>query len=165
MSEVLTQNQCQLLVKEYFNMIPSTEGINQVIRNNKDKIDTNLISDGYHTIGELYDHRALLWITVCRKCSHETLTMHPRDQQDRTSGNRTWRSEVHSDGSKFEGWFLLGITHWRYNSKYQIEEQQLTYHLPMKYWDQCSFVDETLDKAPEFDGHTSADVLERLMKL
>jgi hypothetical protein len=42
--------------------------------------------------------------------------------------------------------------------------KQISYHLPLSRWDETYFA-ETLDKAPEWDGHTSADVLERLKTL
>jgi hypothetical protein len=42
--------------------------------------------------------------------------------------------------------------------------EQISYHLPDKYWNETSMV-STLDKAPEWDGHTSTDVLERLKQL
>ena len=29
-------------------------------------VNTNLISDGYHSFGELYDHRITLFITLCK---------------------------------------------------------------------------------------------------
>jgi hypothetical protein len=41
---------------------------------------------------------------------------------------------------------------------------QITYHLPTSKWDECDFA-ITLDKAPEWDGHTSNDVLERIREL
>jgi hypothetical protein len=109
-------------------------------------IDTNFISDGYHTFGELYEHRIALYIALAQKYSyHET-----------PNSPLVWRSKVHSDCTVWEGWFLLGV---------DIEPgKQITYHLPISKWDECSFA-ETLDKAPEFDGHTSADVLERLKAL
>ena len=96
----------------------------------------DLISDGYHTIKELYEHRIELWITFCRM-NLETC----------------WRTFVHSDGSKYDGWFLLGMT--------LPDGNQLTYHLPESYWHKCDFA-KALDKAPEYDGHTPSDVLERL---
>ena len=105
-------------------------------------VDTNLISDGYHTFGELYEHRIELWIALCK-----LLDKHDQD------GCPVWRSELHSDGSRFAGWFVLG---YRF-----VKGQQITYHLPISYWGRCSFA-ETLERAPDFDGHTSADVLARL---
>ena len=110
------------------------------------------ISDGYHTFGELYEHRITLYITLCKlKAGEDNVPFGgPFDSFP------VWRSKVHSDGSSYPGWFILGI-----NYK---PGDQITYHLPMSYWDQTSFADE-LDSAPAFDGHTSQDVLERLKNL
>ncbi len=53
----------------------------------------------------------------------------------------------------YDGWFCLGIeTPWG----------QVSYHLPESEWEKCAFAQE---RQPEFDGHTSADVLERLKKI
>lgn len=100
-------------------------------------VDANQVSDGYHTFGELYDHRIQLFILVVQ----------------REKRLQVWRSQTHSDGSVWPGWFLLGIGK---QAGYQI-----TYHLPVSKWDECGCA-ETLDKAPEWDGHTSTDVLQRL---
>jgi len=101
------------------------------------------ISDGFHTFTELYEHRCTLWIALCRFTKRERL-------------RHVWRSKLHSDGSGYEGWFLLGM-HTR-------KGEQITYHLPMKDWPRTSFA-TTLERAPEFDGHTSQDVLDRLEAL
>lgn len=114
-------------------------------------IDTNLISDGYHTFGELYDHRIQLFITACRLHVAQAVLLYGGSDY-----GFVWRTKLHSDGSSFDGWFVLGI-----NGQ---PGKQITYHLPVSKWDECNFA-ETLDKAPEFDGHTSADVLERLKSL
>ena len=42
---------------------------------------------------------------------------------------------------------------------------QITYHLPAKYWDECQKFSEEMNKAPEYDKHTPDDVLERLRKI
>jgi hypothetical protein len=120
----------------------SEDQINVMIKANK--IDTNLINDGYHNFGELYEARIVLYIAICRQLSDN-------------SAHIIWRSKKHSDGSEWEGWFLLGID--------IAKGSQITYHLPMSKWDETHFVDDTYDQAPEFDGHTSADVLERLKTL
>lgn len=122
----------------------TVEEINKEISN----VDTNLISDGYHTFGELYEHRIILFIALCKAIKiiyNETRVFNP-----------IWKSKVHSDGSVWDGWFILGI--------YKTKGEQITYHLPESKWNDCDFA-ETLDKAPEWDGHTSADVLERLKNL
>lgn len=120
------------------------ESLNHVIKS--EGVDTNLISDGYHTFGELYEHRIINYLALCR-------VLRMSSEFDNTP---VWRSKVHSDGSVWDGWFLLGIG--------KEFGKQITYHLPEKYWDKCSWA-ETLDMAPEFDGHTSEDVLQRLMGL
>jgi len=99
--------------------------------------------DGYHTFDELYEHRITLYVTICRMLTYD-------------SGCDVWRSKVHSDGSIFDGWFILGIHH-------KVGEQ-ITYHLPLSRWEECGFAD-TLEKAPEYDGHSSDDVLTRLQQL
>lgn len=101
--------------------------------------DTNLISDGYHTFGELYEHRIELFIALCK--AHTGVA---------------WKSRVHSDGSVMEGWFIMGL--------YEFEGGQISYHLPEIYWDRCAFI-RTRDQAPAWDRHTSADVLKRLREL
>ena len=106
------------------------------------------VSDGYHTIAELYDHRVTLWIKFCQEFSNR---LAPPEWE-----KVVWRSKLHSDGTEFEGWFVLGM--------FKESGKQMTYHLPNSRWDDTSFAD-TLDKAPEWDGHTSADVLERLKTL
>lgn len=116
--------------------------LNFIIKENG--IDTNLVSDGYHTFGELYEHRITLWIALCRAYSELATYV----------GYEVWKTRVHSDGSIWEGWFILGIT---------AKEKQLTYHLPESKWNECDF--ELIDKAPEYDGHTPEDVLERLKNL
>lgn len=108
--------------------------------------ETGKISDGYHTFDELYDHRITLWIALCKRTA---LTI-------REPWNPTWRSKLHSDGSAFDGWFVLGM--------FTDPGRQITYHLPNSKWDDCYFAPD-LDKAPEFDGHTSADVLHRIALL
>lgn len=120
------------------------EALNILIKDS----DTNLISDGYHTFGELYEHRITLFIALCRLLKHE--------YKLQIDGKGVWRSFLHSDGSSFEGWFILGIM--------TVSGQQITYHLPISKWEETNFA-ATLDKAPEWDGHTSEDVLKRLKNL
>jgi hypothetical protein len=103
------------------------------------KGETNEVSDGYHTFRELYEHRIMLYIALCKMRS-----------------NFVWRSKVQSDGTSYAGWFLLGMG--------VDAGHQITYHLPIIKWDACHFA-QTLDRAPDYDGHTSQNVLTRLERL
>lgn len=100
---------------------------------------TSSTSDGYHTFDELYDHRITLWIALCKE--------HPK---------RSWRSTLHHDRTSFDGWFVLGMD--------RGEGEQKTYHLPIGRWPETDFAQE-LPRAPKFDGHTSADVLDRIKRI
>jgi hypothetical protein len=112
------------------------EAINTIIASG---CKTNEISDGYHTFEQLYEHRIVLYIALCNMIG---------------TGN-IWKSKKHSDGTEWDGWFLLGID--------TRQGRQITYHLPISKWDQCQF--QELSQAPPFDGHSSEDVLNRISKL
>ncbi len=105
-----------------------------------ESINTSEISDGYHTFGELYEFRSLLFIAV--------LQAYPQ---------YAWRALRNSDGEKWEGWFLAGI--------FPEEGKQITFHLPDKFWKALSEVAETYDVNPYFDGHASEEVMDRLSQL
>lgn len=114
------------------------EIINNLIK--KEQVNTNLISDGYHTFGELYDHRITLFIALARlKASTSSIVP-------------IWRCQTDKE------WFILGIDN--------IGTFQITYHIPMARWNETEFAMtfELKDK-PKWDGHTSQDVLDRLKRL
>ena len=115
------------------------------------------VSDGYHSIQDLYDHRITLFIALCR-CMESGISQNQQAIMGREAEHpmRPWRSKLHSDGSVMQGWFIMGIG--------KEKGEQISYHLPLSRWDETGFA-ETLEKAPEWDGHTSDDVLERLKGL
>lgn len=100
---------------------------------------TGETSDGYHTFNELYDHRTMLMAVLMN--TEEFCTV-------------SWRSRQHHVGGApmFDGMFIVGMN---------LHVGQVTYHIEDKHWDLFNGV-ETLENAPEWDGHTSGDVLERL---
>lgn len=114
--------------------------------------DTLVVSDGYHTFDELYEHRFALFIALC-KAKNEDLV---RRVNDSGYESPVWRSRKHFDGSSFENMFVMGIG--------KEEGKQITYHLPLHMWDVTDFA-ETMDYAPLFDGHTPDDVIKRLINL
>ena len=108
--------------------------------------------DGYHTFDELYDHRYTLFITLCKAIQLVKYEQNRKWGED----DPIWRSKLHADGTMYDGWFVIGIG--------REKGEQISYHLPLARWDETDFA-ETLPNAPEYDGHTSDDVLERLRKL
>lgn len=105
-------------------------------------INENKVKDDYHTMDELYDHRTILFATLC--------TLIHKLQCSEWS----WKSIKHSDGTSEDGWFIAGIN---------LSEGQISYHQKIEYWD--LFKCKELEQAPEYDGHTPDDVIERLKNL
>lgn len=100
---------------------------------------TGETSDGYHSFNELYEHRHALFLALL---------------SIKATGG--WMSKKHDDGSEMDGWFIAGAQGWN---------GDISYHLPMRLWDACVKTGaEVLEKAPKWDGHTSKDVIDRLMK-
>lgn len=91
-------------------------------------------SDGYHTFNELYHHRAILFSVI--------VAQHPE---------LSWKSKRHHDGSMFEDMFIVGIN---------TPQGQATYHYDLAYW--LLFNCKELERAPEWDGHTASDAIERI---
>lgn len=97
------------------------------------------VSDGYHTFNELYEHRCSLFLALMKA--------HP---------NLSWISKQHADGSTMEGWFVAGLL---------LGSGPVTYHLPLGLWSLACLTGAVVRPlAPEWDGHTSADVVQRLQK-
>lgn len=95
-------------------------------------------SDGYHTFNELYHHRAVLFSVVVSQFK-----------------TRAWKSKQHGDGTMFDGMFIVGI---------DTPDGQATYHYDVDpYWSMFDCME--LDRAPEWDGHTPAQAIERIASL
>lgn len=106
------------------------------------------VSDGYHTFDELYEHRHRLFIALCRQLDWRATA--------ERAHSPVWRSRVHHDGSMYPGWFVMGV--------HEAPSKQITYHLPDRLWTETAFAIEVA-RAPEWDGHTPAEVLVRLARL
>lgn len=95
-------------------------------------------SDGYHTFNELYHHRAVLFSVIVKAFPE-----------------RAWKARQHHDGTMYDGMFIVGI---------DTPEGQASYHYDIDpYWDM--FDCRELERAPEWDGHTPAQAIERIGKL
>lgn len=116
--------------------------------------DDMQVSNGYHTMDELYDHRIALFMALC-KVQDAFCTLGKAAGIGVT--HSIWKSKEHhpEDKPMFEGWFIAGIT--------MNNGEQLSYHLPLEKWDALNVPE--LEHAPKWDGHAPADVLERLAKL
>lgn len=107
------------------------------------------VSDGYHTFRELYEHRMTLFQALCNALVKRNFDWKNIWYQDRN----VWKSKLHSDGTMYDNMFIAWIG--------TIKGQTLTYHIHISYWE--DFWVPEIEKAPEWDGHTSEDVL-RLLK-
>lgn len=117
----------------------TNEAIGDINKAIQELHDKKLITDGYHTFDELYDHRMALFAIVCNQ-----------------NTNMSWKSKNHHVGGDpmFEGMFIVGIN---------TDEGQVTYHYNMEHWDRFKVTE--LENAPIWDGHTPQMCVERLLKL
>ena len=95
-------------------------------------------SDGYHTFNELYHHRAVLFSVIVKAFQ-----------------DKAWKSKMHHDGTMYDGMFIVGI---------ETPRGQATYHYDIDpYWNM--FECQELERAPEWDGHTPQEAIDRIGKL
>lgn len=100
------------------------------------------VRDEYHSMHELYQHRMALNIALFNSIwkSRPAISV--------------WKSKLHHDGTMFEGYFIvMAVTHYG----------QISYHYKLEHWDKFDIPE--IERTPEYDGHTSQDIIERLMKL
>ena len=102
----------------------------------KSGMNTDNISDGQHTFGELYYHRMVLFSLFVN--SHPAIA---------------WKSHEHADGTMFDGYFIVGVL---------TPKGDYSYHYEDKFWDY--FKCDELATAPEWDGHTPNDI-DRLLSV
>lgn len=98
------------------------------------------LTDGFHTMEELYDHRRALTAALFAE-----------------RADISWRSKAHhpDDSPMFEGgYFVVGID--------LPFGATITYHYKLSHWDDFAGVPE-LPHAPKWDGATPADTVTRLL--
>lgn len=107
-------------------------------------LNTNIISDGYHTFGELYEFRktfnAALFNEWAKQGIHDT--------------HKSWK---HNNGENCfgGGWFIVVAV---------LPTGQISNHYPAKDWTDFK-IEETEKAKYEWDGHTAQDVLDRIALL
>ena len=107
-------------------------------------LDTNLISDGYHTFKELYDFRKTYNAALFNEwAKQEEYFVH--------------KSFKHHDGELCfgGGWFIVVA---------MLPGGQISNHYEEKDWDLFQ-VPEKSTAIFEFDGHTGEDVIQRIQSL
>jgi hypothetical protein len=99
------------------------------------------LTDGYHTMEELYDHRCALTAALAKALR-----------------GWAWRSKAHhpEDLPMFEGgYFIVGID--------LPGAGTITYHYKLRHWEKFSGVQE-LAHAPKWDGAQPAATVDRLLE-
>lgn len=113
-------------------------------------------SDGYHTFQELYDQRSALLMALCNSL---VIVLYEAGVDESEFSKMVFKSHTHHDGESIDGYFLVGI-----NCEPELDKpaKWSTWHCEDKWWD--ANVAPELDRAPEWDGHTPKDALERLIE-
>lgn len=108
-----------------------------------------IVSDGYHTFDELYEFRKL----YNAQLFNEWANGHKEGFGVKYG---VYKSKKHYDGEDCfgGGWFIVMAT---------LPSGQISNHYELKDWDLFNIPER--EKADEWDGHSSADVLERLKNL
>lgn len=97
------------------------------------------LTDGFHTMEELYDHRRALTAVLAAE-----------------RADISWKSKAHhpDDSPMFEGgYFIVGI---------DTDAGTITYHYKLTHWDDFAEVPE-VEHAPKWDGATPGDTVIRLL--
>ena len=116
-------------------MLENTQGVvNMLFAFDED--DISKISDGYHTFEELYHHRMMLFAVICN-----------------TYKSKAWKSWLHSDGTMFNDYFIVGV---------ETPKGDYTYHYHKDFWNMFDVFE--LINAPTWDGHKPSDI-DRLLSI
>lgn len=129
-----------------------------------DFIDANDVSDGYHTFGQLYDCRLAYNVALFNEWGNPNTTRRFEDKSEMDGiGSKTGirynvhKSKCHEDGELCfgGGWFIVVAV---------LPTGQITNHYKLEDWDLFK-IPETEKALVEFDGHTTDDVIDRLLAL
>lgn len=113
-----------------------------IFSNNTFEVKGKDISDGYHTFGELYEHRMLYNAAFCKIA-----------KELKSNEIKCFKSNKHSDNTPcFDGtWFIVSM---------ELPTGQISNHYKKEYFD--LFDVQYVPNAPIWDGHTTQIALERL---
>ena len=126
--------------------------INEAIKH----VESNLISDGWHTFEELYEFRKVYNAALFNEWGKERAKFDSNTNlyQGKYDVHKSWR---HNDGELCfgGGWFIVVAV---------LPTGQISNHYEAKDWDLFR-IPETPNAKYEWDGHEAKDVLKRLMAL
>ena len=120
--------------------------------------DVSSISDGYHTFFELYEFRKMYNAALFNEWAAHLTTFYGGGQAlinvPKYKVHKSWK---HHDGEPCfgGGWFIVMAV---------LPTGQISNHYEAKDWELFKIPEEPKAKY-EFDGHTSQDVLKRLLEL
>lgn len=129
--------------KSYVSLESLAVSLTSILRTHVSKV-----SDGSHTFEELYDHRCLLFVSLMQLVADGSCEQY--------GIHDVWFSQFHDDGSRFDGYIIVGIL---------TDNGQCTYHIKENPYG--AILRERTDirelpKAPAWDGHNSQVVLDRI---
>lgn len=135
----------------------TAHNVNQTIQkfSKEEMLDTEDISDWYHSFWELYKHRFHLYIALCKSIQEWNRSEYGFSEYT------VIRSRIHKD-------WLNVWADWKMFLLMMVNDEtweQISYHLDNEYWEKCDFAKTELIATREWDGHTSEDVLDRLLKI
>lgn len=114
--------------------------------------DTGEVSDGYHTFDELYQFRMLYNAALFNQLA---ILDYAFDTPQGTSQHffNVHKSKRHHDGEEpfGGGWFIVMA---------MLPSGQISNHYPLEDWDK--FRVPVQERADRWDGHTPADMMQRL---
>lgn len=148
MNNDLVTETAYVLIQGPFHTIQEIEDDFLKIRITASKID---VGDEYHKLSELYEMRLALSVALFKAFDSYITPLNSRV--------RCWKSKLHSDGTMFEGYFIVGMAINSLSGGMEL----ISFHYKMEHWSKFKVME--LSKAPLYDGHTSKDVIERLMSL
>lgn len=122
-----------------------------------ERVDSDVISDGYHTFGELYEFRKAFNAALFNEWANQLGFDDGVNYHHNIVKYDVHKSWKHNDGELCFGgsWFIVVAI---------LPNGQISNHYEAKDWDLFNIPE--LEKAKyEFDGHTSTDVLNRLKAL
>jgi hypothetical protein len=126
-----------------------------------------MIHDGYHSFDELYQSRNAAFIALAIHVNQCIINgiMRPNEETDEKGffiekdKRYVYKSYFYPNGIPVEeGWFLLYL---------DTGTGQISMHLPDNLWEKVAEIREVKEMliVPKYDGHKTADVIERLLNV